>query len=103
VNWAQINATTHIKSQGQCGSCWAFGAVGIIESYLIIQGKGITDLSEQQLVDCETNSFGCNGGYHHTAFEYANKFGIVAESKYPYKGLQGRCVHKEGPHKIPKI
>jgi hypothetical protein len=65
VNWVIKGATTHVKEQGQCGSCWAFGVHGLIESYLLIKGRGKMDLSEQQLVDCERVSFGCNGGYMH--------------------------------------
>ena len=52
VNWVIKGATTHIKEQGQCGSCWTFSAVGVVESYLLIKGFGRMDLSEQQLVDC---------------------------------------------------
>lgn len=45
VNWAKKSATTHVKEQGVCGSCWAFSSIGVIESYYLIQGKPIMDLS----------------------------------------------------------
>ncbi len=59
VNWAQRGGTTHIKNQGQCGSCWSFAALGTIESFYVIKGKGIFDFSEQMLVDCQKQSYGC--------------------------------------------
>jgi C1A family cysteine protease len=63
VNWVKKGATTHIKQQGECGSCWTYSAVAVVESYLLIKGKGTTDLSEQQLVDCQKKqSYGCDGG-----------------------------------------
>ena len=45
VNWAKKSATTHVKEQGVCGSCWAFSSIGVIESYYLIQGKPVMDLS----------------------------------------------------------
>lgn len=63
-----------VKSQGGCGSCWAFAAVGAVESNYAIQGardnRGLVDLSEQELVDCDNNGHGCRGGGRNYALEY---------------------------------
>merc|ERR1712032_720277 len=32
--------------------------------------RQLLNLSEQQLVDCDTRSHGCNGGFHTSAWEY---------------------------------
>lgn len=34
--------------------------------------------------------------------EWAVNNGLVAESKYPYRGINQKCYFKTGPHKIPK-
>jgi len=34
--------------------------------------------------------------------EFAVNSGLVAESKYPYRGVQQKCAQKKGPHKVPK-
>lgn len=79
VNWVLKGATTHIKEQGQCGSCWTFSAIGVVESYLLIKGLGRMDLSEQQLVDCERKrSQGCDGGFENHGLDFAVKNGLVA-------------------------
>lgn len=44
-----------------CGSCWAFSAVGAIESQNKIVNNELVSLSEEELVDCDTRSNGCAG------------------------------------------
>lgn len=63
-DWRAHNGTPPIRDQGNCGSCWAFGTLGPFESALMIQG-GLTpqDLSEQFLISCNKEGWGCNGGW----------------------------------------
>lgn len=56
--------TTRIKSQGACGSCWAFGSIAALEAQHNIQ-SGIPDtnrdLAEQYMLSCSAGS--CSGWY----------------------------------------
>merc|ERR1719163_647245 len=48
-------------------------------------------MSEQQFVDCDTGSDGCNGGLMQQAFEWAESQAIATESSYPYTARDGTC------------
>ena len=67
-----------MKNQGRCGSCWAFSAVGTLESYSLLKGNTVL-LSEQQLVDCSSDygNNGCDGGANFQALDYVNDNGIT--------------------------
>jgi C1A family cysteine protease len=90
IDWRDHNAVNPVRDQGQCGSCWAFSAVGAMESRAFIKGIdkfGLLKVSEQQLVDCAGGSYGnegCNGGEMNTAFQYAQDYGMMNRTDYPY-------------------
>jgi len=91
VDWRTQGVVNPVKNQGQCGSCWAFSAVSAIESHHAISTGNLVSLSEQQVVDCDTTCYGCNGGLQSYAFKYAESHNIALESAYTYTAADGTC------------
>lgn len=81
-----------VKNQGSCGSCWAFGATGALEPTYALATGTLYDLSEQQLVDCDTYSSGCSGGLSRYSFSgYYTSHGACLTSQYAYRATDGSC------------
>jgi C1A family cysteine protease len=102
IDWSTQGKVSGVKNQGQCGSCWAFSATGVIESSFLVHGKGAVSASEQQLVDCSRpqGNQGCNGGWPSNALKYVAAYGIASESQYAYTGKDGTCRTQGGSIKI---
>jgi len=87
------NWVTSVKDQGQCGSCWAFGAIAALESLKLITSNtpdpvgtsDAIDLSEQDLVSCCTENNGCNGGWMVVTYDYLRDEGAPNEACFPYQ------------------
>jgi len=93
VDWVAAGAVLPVKNQGGCGSCWAFGAIGAIEGNHFIKTGELVRLSEQQMVDCEPDWYGCGGGWHNAAIDYAIDHPLAKNSDYPYRAADQTCKH----------
>jgi hypothetical protein len=93
IDWRDRGVLNAVRNQGGCGSCWAFSAVGAIEAAHAVQGKGLPQVSEQELVDCSRayGNQGCGGGWMDNAFQYVIEHGITDLKDYGYVGRDQSC------------
>jgi C1A family cysteine protease/type 1 fimbria pilin len=95
-DWRDTGGCTSVKNQGSCGSCWAFGTVGPLECNILIKDGIEEDLSEQWLVSCNTDGWGCSGGwwahdYHQFRPDPCGDDGAVLEEYFPYTATDAPC------------
>jgi len=94
------NCVHRILDQGQCGSCWAFGASEALSDRFCIKSNGTVNviLSPQSLVSCDwEGNMGCNGGIPQLAWLYMELAGLPTLSCVPYLSGDGKrhtCEHK---------
>jgi KDEL-tailed cysteine endopeptidase len=98
VDWTSKGVVARVKNQGSCGSCWAFSAIGSVESAFAIKTGQLVEFSEQELVSCDPVDSGCQGGLMDNAFTWIqqNTLGLCTEEAYPYTSgttsASGACL-----------
>jgi len=101
LDWRKVpGRVSEVKNQGACGSCWAFATTGALEGQekvrlangLLSNSSKLIELSEQNLVDCVKDDYGCNGGYMKDAMDYIKQEGGIEDEKaYPYEARTRKC------------
>merc|ERR1719456_1664192 len=87
VDWVEKGGVTSVKNQGHCGSCWSFSATGALEGAMFVAGRKMVDLSQEELLDCDTGligGHGCRGGNPAQAFGWVKSNGMCSQAEYPY-------------------
>jgi len=93
INWKNTDYLSSVKDQGQCGSCYAFSSVNVLETFMRINNYKVDRLSEQQIVDCSPDNYGCEGGFMHTTFDFIIKNkGLLSDKDYMYSGKTQNCT-----------
>lgn len=95
-DWVDLGAVGNVLNQGKCGSCWAFITVQSIESAYFIKYGQSQFFSVQELVSCDKEEFGCDGGDAYSPFGWISaRGGLVTWDSYPYTsgdtGNTGTC------------
>ncbi|GFT78852.1 dipeptidyl peptidase 1 [Nephila pilipes] len=100
-DWRNVNGVNYVspvRNQGECGSCYAFSSLAMLESRLRIMTNNSlkVNFSPQDIVSCSKYSQGCNGGFPYViAGKYAQDFGAIPEECYPYEGHDDSCNPKD--------
>lgn len=87
---------SNVKNQLYCGSCYAFAAISLVEYQS--RKAGYNELySEQNLIDCDNATNGCDGGWPTNSFNYIRDEGISNGSTYVYEGSSTVCQRDSYP------
>jgi hypothetical protein len=74
-----------------CTSQYVLATLSAVEDHICKDiGRTLT-LSEQEVLDCDRSSLGCDGGYANKVLNWGKRKGFIEQSCYPSTGVQGEC------------
>jgi len=74
-DWRNYGVVSNVKNQFQCGDCWAFTTAANLEGQYALKYNKLLSFSPQQILDCDTMDWGCDGGYVDNALDYIKQTG----------------------------
>ncbi len=87
----KLGGLNPVESQSQCGSSWVFPFTVAMEA-LILREEGFrVKLSEQHILSCNHNNFGCQGGSLEAAANMTVQPGVVLAEYFPYVAKDVPC------------
>jgi len=92
VQWPNCRSIKMIRDQGNCGSCWAFGAAESFSDRYCITSRAQQQpvFSPYALMTCSYLNNGCDGGMLSTAWMFIEMNGLPLDSCQPYVGVDGQ-------------
>ncbi|MBT4651750.1 PEGA domain-containing protein [Candidatus Woesearchaeota archaeon] len=94
------NYLTPIKNQANCGGCWAFGALAVLEGHINAYYNNPylnLDFSEQDLISCFKGN-GCRGAnsdeIKNLFSNYLQATGVSTETCFSYSATNDNCNNK---------
>jgi C1A family cysteine protease len=111
-----IGRFTSPRDQGQCGSCWSFSIIDETETAVLTKNgaaygtatltsvspsANTPDLSEEQVLSCNTKGYSCNGGNVDAMSMLLAPKGAIPESCFGYVAAVRTCAYCSNPTLTP--
>ncbi|KAG7364502.1 cysteine proteinase [Nitzschia inconspicua] len=85
IDWRDAGAVTGVRTQGDCGACWAVTAVETVESAHFLATGTLYTLSESEIIACDDSCQMCDGGWPQNAYDWVMTYGgLPLFDDFPY-------------------
>ena len=87
-----VQPVMNIEQRGaNCSASYAMAALSAVEDRICMSSNNTVKLSAQELIDCDGNQFGCDGGYVNKLLTWGKKKGFITEECMEYQGKKSEC------------
>ena len=73
-----VQTPINIGGDFNCSSSYAFTTLSVVQDKICMTNNNTIQLSAQEIIDCDGNQFGCDGGYVNKVLNFGKKKGFIA-------------------------
>jgi cathepsin L len=106
VDWRDSGVVLGVVDLGDCAADWAWGAAVTVASGNAILSGNLSNLSIQNMIDCDNNGSGCDGGSTRGALDYiiGAQYGwMTIDALYPFTGHSGTCSWDQASMPVARV
>jgi hypothetical protein len=74
-----------------CSASYAMATLSAAEDKICMNANSTVKLSVQEIIDCDVNSFGCEGGFINKVLKWGRTKGFILEECMPYAAKKNEC------------
>lgn len=86
-----VQPVMDIGADRNCSASYAFTTLSATEDRICMATNQTVKLSSQELIDCDVNTLGCEGGYANKVLNWGKKKGFITEDCMEYTGTKNEC------------
>ena len=86
-----VQVPINIGANFNCSSSYAFTSLSVVQDKICMSNNNTIQLSAQEIIDCDGNQFGCEGGYVNKVLNFGKKKGFIQEECMGYNGQKAEC------------
>ena len=86
-----VQPVMDIGAGRNCSASYAMSALSTVQDRICMASNKTIQLSSQEIIDCDENQFGCEGGYVNKVLTWGKKKGFITEECMEYSGNQKEC------------
>ena len=100
VDHRDSGCITEVRSQVDCGACYAISVLGLLEWISCMKTRRYIEFSEQYVIDCGRpfGLKGCHEGTIRKVANFVNNVGLELRDDYPYQDKEERCPYDDQRH-----
>lgn len=76
-----------VGAETNCSASYVMSSLGVVEDRVCMVTNKTIKLSSQELINCDVNGSGCEGGYVNKVLTWGRKKGYVTEECMDYLGV----------------
>lgn len=86
-----VQQVMNVGEKTNCSASYVMSTLSAVEDRICMANNKTIKLSTQEILDCDDNQYGCEGGMVNKVLQWGRKKGFITEECMEYEGVKKEC------------